>query len=86
MPNVKEQFVGIDVAKDWFDVAVLGEKNAVRFANTKSGIAKLVKRMKVLSPSLIVVEATGGYEEALVLSLFEAGLPVALVSPQRVRQ
>lgn len=86
MPNVKEHFVGIDVAKDWFDVAVLGEKDTVRFANTKSGIAKLVKRMQVLSPSLIVVEATGGYEEALVLSLFEAGLPVALVSPQRVRQ
>jgi len=33
-----------------------------------------------------VVEATGGYEEAVVLGLFEAGLPVALVSPQRVRQ
>ena len=39
-----------------------------------------------LNPKLIVVEATGGYEEALVLSLFEAGMPVALVSPQRVRQ
>lgn len=39
-----------------------------------------------LNPKLIVVEATGGYEEALVLSLFETGMPVALVSPQRVRQ
>ena len=28
---------------------------------------------------VLVVEATGGYEEALVLALFEAGLPVALV-------
>jgi transposase len=37
-------------------------------------------------PKLLVVEATGGYEEALVLALFEASLPVALVSPQRVRQ
>jgi transposase len=37
-------------------------------------------------PKLIVVEASGGYEESLVLALFEAGLPVALVSPQRVRQ
>ena len=33
-----------------------------------------------------MVEATGGYEEEVVLALFEAGLPVALVSPQRVRQ
>jgi transposase len=42
--------------------------------------------MKHLKPKHIVVEATGGYEEAQVLALFEAGLPVALVSPQRVRQ
>jgi len=86
MPNDKEHFVGIDVSKDWFDVAVLGEKTIVRLTNTKSGIARLVKRMKVLNPTLIVVEATGGYEENLVLALFEVGLPVALVSPQRVRQ
>ena len=86
MPNDKEHFVGVDVSKEWFDVAVLGEKNTAQFANTKGGIAKLVKRMRALNPSLIVVEATGGYEEALVLALFEASLPVALVSPQRVRQ
>ena len=86
MPNDKEHFVGIDVAKDWLDVAILEEKNTLRIANSKSGIGKLVKRMKALIPALIVVEATGGYEEALVLALFEASLPVALVSPQRVRQ
>ena len=86
MTNGKEHFVGIDVAKDWFDVAVVGEKNTEQFASTRSGIGKLVKRMKVLNPMLIVVEATGGYEEDLVLALFEAGLPVALVSPERVRQ
>lgn len=86
MPNVKEHFVGIDIAKDWFDVAVVGEKKTMRFANTRNGIAKLVKQMKALCPTLIVVEATGGYEEGVVLGLFEAGLPVARVSPQRVRQ
>jgi transposase len=86
MPNTKEHFVGIDVAKDWMDVALLGEKRTQQFAQTKKGMAKLVGRMKQLRPKLIVVEATGGYEEALVLGLFEAGLPVALVSPQRVRQ
>jgi transposase len=45
-----------------------------------------VRWLRQVQPQLIVVEATGGYEEALVLALFEAGLPVALVSPQRVRQ
>jgi transposase len=86
MPNEKEHYVGIDMSKDWFDVAVLGEKRTQQFANTKKGIQALVRWMSQLQPQLIVVEATGGYEEDLVLALFEAGLPVALVSPQRVRQ
>jgi transposase len=86
MPNDKEHYVGIDMSKDWFDVAVLGEKRTKQFTNTKKGIRDLVRWMGQFQPQLIVVEATGGYEEALVLGLFEAGLPVALVSPQRVRQ
>jgi transposase len=86
MTNVKEHFVGIDVSKDKFDVAIYREKGCREAANNKKGIAKLVKQMCACQPKLIVVEATGGYEEALVLALFEVGLPVALVSPQRVRQ
>jgi transposase len=86
MTITSQIYVGIDVSKDTLDVAVLGKKPIVQFANTKKGIAKLVQHMKHLKPKLIVVEATGGYEEAQVLALFEAGLPVALVSPQRVRQ
>jgi transposase len=86
MPNDNEHVAGIDVAKDWFDVAVLGIKQTRQFANTKRGITELVKWIRTFNPKLIVAEATGGYEEALVLALFEAGLPVALVSPQRVRQ
>jgi transposase len=86
MPNDKAHFVGIDISKDWFDVAILGEKRTKQFANTKKGIRELVRWTRQFQAQLIVVEATGGYEEALVLTLFEAGLPVALVSPQRVRQ
>jgi transposase len=79
-------YVGIDVSKDKLDVAVLGHKAVTQVANSRRGIAKLVKHMQQLNPKLIVLEATGGYEEAVVQGLFEAGLPVALVSPQRVRQ
>jgi len=81
-----EEYVGIDVAKDKLDMAVLGQKATSEVFNTKRGITALVKKMCQLNPKLIVVEATGGYEEALVLALYEAGMPVALVSPQRVRQ
>ena len=86
MTNAKEHFVGIDVSKDKLDVAMWGEKKVLAVANSKKGIAKLVTQMGSWNSKRIVVEASGGYEEALVLALFEAGLPVALVSPQRVRQ
>lgn len=79
-------YVGIDVSKDQLDVAVLGEKQAKSVSNTKDGIACLVKEMVDLQPALIVVEATGGYQRAVVEALFHAGLSVAVVNPARVRQ
>ena len=54
--------------------------------NTQAGLAQLVKRMVDLQPELIVVEATGGYQRAVVDALFHAGLFVAVVNPARVRQ
>ncbi|MFT3894058.1 MAG: transposase [Anaerolineales bacterium] len=81
-----EVYVGVDVSSETLDVAIWGEKGCSEYSNSKRGIAKVVKQMVTLGAKLIVVEATGGYEEAVVQALFEAGLPVALVSPQRVRQ
>ena len=73
MTTSSGKFVGIDVAKDKLDIAVLGEKKASQVGNDEAGIAKLIKKMKVLKPDLIVVEATGGYQRAVVLGLYEAG-------------
>jgi len=42
--------------------------------------------MHELEPILIVVEATGGYNRAVVMSLYEAGLPISRVNANRVRQ
>jgi len=86
MTIVEQAYVGIDIAKDKFEVAILGQKLVTQVVNNKKGIAKFTKQMLELNPQMIVVEATGGYEEALVLAMYAAGLPVALVSPQRVRQ
>jgi transposase len=79
-------FVGIDVAKEKLDVAVRGETKASQVTNDEKGIANLIKKMTALKPDLIVVEATGGYQRAVVLGMYEAGLPVAVVNPARVRQ
>ena len=79
-------YVGIDVSKDRLDVAVLGENQEKQVDNTREGINELVKWMVELEPELIVVEATGGYQRAVVEGLFQAGLTVAVVNPIRVRQ
>jgi transposase len=79
-------YVGIDVSKARLDVAVLGEKQPWQVDNTLDGIAQLVKQMADLQPELIVVEATGGYQRAVVDALVHAGLCVAVVNPARVRQ
>src|SRR5687767_4446854 len=79
-------YVGIDVSKDRLDVAVLGEEQEKQVCNTQAGIEELVQWMLGLQPELIVVEATGGYQRAVVEALFRAGLAVAVVNPARVRQ
>jgi transposase len=79
-------YVGIDVSKDRLDVAVLGEERVWQVDNTSKGIDELVQQMQALQPELIVVEATGGYQRAVVEALFWAGLAVAVVNPARVRQ
>jgi transposase len=86
MTTSSGKYIGIDVAKEKLDIAVLGEKKENQVKNDEKGITSLVKKMTVLRPDLIVVEATGGYQRAVVLGLYEAGLPVAVVNPARVRQ
>jgi transposase len=86
MTTSSGKYVGIDVSKDRLDVAVLGKRQEKQVDNAKAGIAELVKWMLELAPELIVVEATGGYQRAVVDGLFQAGLAVAVVNPARVRQ
>ena len=86
MATSSGKYVGMDVSKDRLDVAVLGERQEKQMSNTQKGSAELVQWMQELQPELIVVEATGGYQRAVVDALFHAGLSVALVNPARVRQ
>lgn len=80
------KFVGIDVSKNRLDIAVLGESKTDQVNNDEKGIVKLSKKLKAMEPTLIVVEATGGYQRAVVDGLFKSGLAVAVVNPSRVRQ
>lgn len=80
-----ETFGGIDVAKATLDVAVDGTAAVRSFPNDERGIAAVVHALRATAPALIVVEATGGYERALVATLGVAGLPVVVVNPRQVR-
>jgi transposase len=54
-------------------------------ANDEAGIAALVGRLRPLAPTLIVLEATGGFETAVVAALAAAGLAVVVANPRQVR-
>jgi transposase len=78
-------FVGIDVAKDKLDLARSDSAEVQTFANDPAGIARIVQSLAGTPVAMIVIEATGGLERPLVDALLDAGLPVALVHPGRVR-
>jgi transposase len=81
----QEVWIGIDVAKDWLDVADRGEGPVWRVGNDAAGIAALVATLAARAPRLIVLEPTGGLELAATAALLEAGLAVAVVNPAQVR-
>jgi transposase len=79
------RFIGIDVSKAHLDVASRPDGQDFRLPNTPEGIASLVERLTPLAPALILLEATGGLERAAAVALAEAGLPIRIVEPGRVR-
>ena len=85
MTGEAEIFVGIDVSKAWLDIAVHEQEKYWRAGNNDQGIAELVVELKKLAPALILLEATGGFEMLLVAELANAGLPVVVSNPRRVR-
>ena len=77
--------VGVDVGKAFLDVAVHGERGVQRHKNSPAGIARLVKQLAKRSDVRIVVEATGGYEVAVLEACAKANLWIARVNPKQAR-
>jgi transposase len=77
--------IGIDVAKSELVVAVRPTGEQWSVSNDEAGVRELVARLGPLTPTLIVLEATGGYELLCVAALAAAGLPVVVVNPRQVR-
>lgn len=81
----ESQYVGIDVAKAQVDVAVRPADTRWQAPYTEEGTQELVSRLQALQPTLVVLEASGGLEMALVAALGSAQLPVVVVNPRQVR-
>ena len=77
--------VGIDVSKATLDLALRPTGERWTLANDEAAIQSLVQDLRPRAPSLIVLEATGGFEHAVVAALAAAGLPVVVANPRQVR-
>jgi len=81
---IAEVYIGMDVSKATLDVCV-ADGEAWQTPNADGAMEALTERIAALHPTLIVLEATGGYELRAAAALATAGLPVAVVNPRHVR-
>jgi transposase len=87
-PLTVSHWVGLDISKDSIDVGVPHNDKPLKLKkvdNSPSGFTQLLKALPAAELCGIVLEATGGYERAVVYFLIEHGFRVAVVNPKRVR-
>lgn len=77
---------GVDISKDYLDVALHPSGEARRFANHRRGHSALIRWLRPIAVELIVFEATGPYHRVLERHLERAGLPFAKVNPRQARR
>jgi transposase len=82
---MEQMFVGIDVAKDRLDVHLRPSGEAFAVARDGEGVADLAERLRTARPQLIVLEATGGFEQVVAAAIGAAGLPLVVINPRQIR-
>ena len=80
----RQRFVGIDVSSRRLDVHCLPDGDSFSEANTADGIARLIARLG-RSGWVAACEATGGYEDRLLIAFQEAGHDIWCLHPTDVR-
>jgi transposase len=85
MNSTFDLYVGIDVAKQSLDVCLLTELKRFTTTNDSPGFRQLLDALPTPGSCLVVLEATGGYQRAVVAELVAAGHQVAVVNPRQVR-
>ena len=85
MNGQTDQWVGIDVSKADLDVFVYPQGKQWRSSNSHSGIIETVETLASFKVALVVIEATGGLEQAVTNALSQAGVVVVVSNPCRIR-
>lgn len=80
-----ERFVGVDVSKDHLDIHCLPDGLELRMANSPEGIGLLLQRIGSVEGVAFGCEATGGYEDRLLIALSEATTPGYCLHPSDIR-
>jgi transposase len=78
-------YIGIDVAKESLDVHAWPAGQSFALSRDAEGLEALCERLAGLTPALVVIEATGGFEVTVAAALAAAGLPLAVVNPRQIR-
>lgn len=78
-------YVGIDVSKARLDVALQPSGNSFAVANDEEGFDELLGRLEDPHPTLVVLEASGGFERPVAAALAAAGIAVAVLNPRQTR-
>lgn len=79
------KFIGVDIGKDFFDVATVEQAQAKRFKNTPEGYKACLKWLPSEDVK-VAMEATGKYSLGLALALYDQGIPVSMVNPARIKR
>jgi transposase len=79
-------YAGVDVSKETLDIALHPSGEYWQESNDEAGRARLITRLEDISPALVILEATGGFERQAVVALALASLPVVVINPRQVRE
>lgn len=81
----KKVWIGIDVSKEGLNIQVRPTDEKWYATTKKASLKKLAKKLKSMNPQGVILEATGGWERKVVDVLREAGVPVIIMNPRRIR-
>lgn len=76
---------GVDVGRDFLDVALAPDGGWFKIANAPAGIGTVVERLKRKGVRRVVLESIGPYGARLVRALAGAGFEVGVVDPRRIK-